>query len=202
MKFYSLMPFDAFNGSLVEYCPVHVAGFKLVTHSRIQGKRKEKLPRRCELVVTGLTSDMHRSDRCKPRKSTLVGDPAPMTGWPRTPLYAAGWPDSYGRVTRGWSNFSWKWWFGVKGCERLNTFQLINHLCVVTKFGMNLTKVLNWTKCFVGENLKSLALFKGELITTLESPVGLTISSKWSCSLIPLCIPKEDLDKRNFQKNK
>jgi hypothetical protein len=57
MKIYSLMPFDAFNGSLVEYCPIHVGGFKLVTHSPIQGKRKEKSPRRCELVVTGLTGD-------------------------------------------------------------------------------------------------------------------------------------------------
>jgi hypothetical protein len=42
MKFYSLMPFDAINGSLVEQCLVHVAGFKLVTYSRIQGTRKEK----------------------------------------------------------------------------------------------------------------------------------------------------------------
>jgi hypothetical protein len=70
MKIYSLMPFDAFNGSLVEYCPIHVAGFKIVTHSRIQGKRKEKSPKRCELVVTGLTGDRHRSDRCKPSKGT------------------------------------------------------------------------------------------------------------------------------------
>jgi hypothetical protein len=44
MKIYSLMPFDAFNGSLVEYFPIHVAGFKLVTHPRIQGKRKAKSP--------------------------------------------------------------------------------------------------------------------------------------------------------------
>jgi hypothetical protein len=46
MKIYYLMPFDAFNGSLVEYCPIHVAGFKLVTHSRIQGKRKKKSPKK------------------------------------------------------------------------------------------------------------------------------------------------------------
>jgi hypothetical protein len=45
-------------------------GFKLVTHSRIQGKRKEKSPKRCGLVVTGPTGDRHRSDRCKPSKST------------------------------------------------------------------------------------------------------------------------------------
>jgi hypothetical protein len=55
MKIYSLMPFDAFNVSVVEKCLIHVAGFKLVTHSRIQGKRKEKSPKRCKLVVTGLT---------------------------------------------------------------------------------------------------------------------------------------------------
>jgi hypothetical protein len=66
---------------------------------------------------------------------------------------------------------------------------------------MSLTKFLI-EKCFVGENSKSLALFKGELITALESLVGLTISFKWSYSLILLCIPKEALDKRNFQKNK
>jgi hypothetical protein len=41
MKIYSLMPFDAFNGSLVEHYPIHVAGFKLVTYSRIQGTRGE-----------------------------------------------------------------------------------------------------------------------------------------------------------------
>jgi hypothetical protein len=55
MRIYSLMPFDAFDGSLVEHCPVHVAGFKLVTYSRIQGIRRAKPPKRCELVVTGLT---------------------------------------------------------------------------------------------------------------------------------------------------
>jgi hypothetical protein len=44
MKIYSLMPFDAFNASLVEYCPIHVAGFNLVTHPCIQGKRKAKSP--------------------------------------------------------------------------------------------------------------------------------------------------------------
>jgi hypothetical protein len=41
MKIYSLMPFDAFNGSLVEQCLIHVAGIKLVIHSHIQGKGKE-----------------------------------------------------------------------------------------------------------------------------------------------------------------
>jgi hypothetical protein len=44
MKIYSLMPFSAFNGSLVEYCLIHVAGIKLMTHPCIQGKRKAKSP--------------------------------------------------------------------------------------------------------------------------------------------------------------
>jgi hypothetical protein len=45
MKIYSLMPFDAFNGSLVEQCLILVAGFNLVIHSIIQGKGKEKSPK-------------------------------------------------------------------------------------------------------------------------------------------------------------
>jgi hypothetical protein len=49
------MPFDAFNGSLVEQCPIHVAGFKLGTHPRIQGKRKAKSPEEYTPGVTGLT---------------------------------------------------------------------------------------------------------------------------------------------------
>jgi hypothetical protein len=39
------MPFDAFNGSLVEHFPTHVAGFKLVTYSRIQETSREKSPK-------------------------------------------------------------------------------------------------------------------------------------------------------------
>jgi hypothetical protein len=136
------MPFDAFNGSLVEQCLIHVAGFKLVIHSRIQGKGKEKSPKRCQLVVTGLTGDRHRSHRCQRSKCIWVGGPARVPEWPGTPLYAAGWPDFYGRVTRNWSNPQEERWFGVKGYERLNTFQLINHSCVVTKFWMRLTKFL------------------------------------------------------------
>jgi hypothetical protein len=90
MKIYSLMPFDAFNGSLVEYCPIHVEGFKLVTHSRIQGKRKEKSPKRCELVVTGLTGvdaasalgwvTRHLCPGDPVRLCMLQGDPTPMAG--------------------------------------------------------------------------------------------------------------------------
>jgi hypothetical protein len=134
MEIYSLMPFDAFNSSLVEHCLVHVAGLKLVTYSCIQGTRREKSPKECTLVVTGLTG--------AGQWGRWEGDPASFPGWPDTPLYAAGWPDPYGWVTRGWPNFQEKGWFGVKGYERLNTFQLINHLCVVTKFGMSLTKFL------------------------------------------------------------
>jgi hypothetical protein len=136
------MPFDAFNGSLVEQCLIHVAGFKLVIHSRIQGKGKEKSPKRCQLVVTGLTGYRHRSDRCQRNKCIWVDDLARVPGWPGTPLYAAGWPDFYGRVTRSSSNPQEERWFGVKGYERLNTFQLINHSWVVTKFWMSLTKFL------------------------------------------------------------
>jgi hypothetical protein len=134
MKIYSLTPFDAFNGSLLEHCLVHVAGLRLVTYSHIQGTRRAKSPKNCALVVTGLTG----ADPVK----LLAGDPAPVPGWPGSPLYAAGWPGPYGRVTRGWLNFREKGWFGVKGYERLNTFHLINYLCLVTKFGMSLTKFL------------------------------------------------------------
>jgi hypothetical protein len=108
MKIYSLMPFDAFNGSLVEQCLIHVAGFKLVIHSRIQGKGKEKSPKRCQSVVTGLTGDRHRSDRCQRSKWIWVGGPTRVPGWLGTPLYAEGWPDFYGRVTRNWSKRLWE----------------------------------------------------------------------------------------------
>jgi hypothetical protein len=86
------MPFDAFDGSLVEQCLIHVAGFKLVIHSCIQGKGKEKSPKRRQLVVTGLTGDKHRSDRCQRSKCIallqggpvhlcmLQGDPTSMAG--------------------------------------------------------------------------------------------------------------------------
>jgi hypothetical protein len=55
MKIYSVIPFNAFNGSLVEQGLILVAEFKLVIHSLIQGKGKEKSPKWCQLVVTGLT---------------------------------------------------------------------------------------------------------------------------------------------------
>jgi hypothetical protein len=56
------------------------------------------------LVVTGLTGDRHRSDRCKRSKWIWVGDPARVPGWPGTPLYAAGWSGTSARVTRGCPN--------------------------------------------------------------------------------------------------
>jgi hypothetical protein len=83
---------------------------------------------------TGLTS-------AGPEK-LLASDPAPVPGWPGTLLFAAGWPDTNGRVTPGWPNLCGKWWFEVKGYERLNTLQLINLSYVVTKFEMSLTKFL------------------------------------------------------------
>jgi hypothetical protein len=122
MKIYSLMPFDAFNGSLVEQCLILVVGFKLVIHSLTQRKGKEKSPKWCQVVVTGLTGDRHRSDRCQRSKCIWVGDPTRVPGWPGTPLYAAG-CDSHDRVTRGCQNPQ-EGWFGVEGYERLNTFQL------------------------------------------------------------------------------
>jgi hypothetical protein len=143
IEIYSLMPFDAFNGSLVEHCLVYVGELEFVICSHIQGTRRAKSPKECALAVTDLTDDRHRS--------TGAGPVRHMGGWPGTPLYAAGWPDPYGRVTREWTNFQEKGWFGVKYNERFDTFQLTNHLCVMTKFGMRLTKVLNWIKCFVRE---------------------------------------------------
>jgi hypothetical protein len=142
MKIYSLMPFDAFNGSLVEQCLILVVGFKLVIHSLIQGKGKEKSPKWCQLIVTGLTGDRHRPDRCQCSKCIWVGDPARVPGWPGTPLYAAGWPGTSARVTRGCPNHQEEGWFGIEGYERLNTIQLTNLSCVVTKYGMSLTEFL------------------------------------------------------------
>jgi hypothetical protein len=114
----------------------------------------------CALVVTGLTG-------AGPVK-LLAGDPAPVPGWSGTPLYAARWPDTYGRVTQGWPNFQEKGWFAVKGYERLNTFQLTNQLCVVTKFGMSLTKFLIEQSALFEKFKISLALFKGSSLQHLS----------------------------------
>jgi hypothetical protein len=91
------MPFDAFNGSLVEHCLVCVARLKVVTCPHIQGTRRVKSPKECALAVTGLTGDRHRSDRCRSseaigrvtrhlcpgdlvRLCVMQGDPTPMEG--------------------------------------------------------------------------------------------------------------------------
>jgi hypothetical protein len=63
------MPFDAFNGSLVEHCLVYVAKLKLVTYSHNQGTRRTKSSKECALAVTGLTGDRHRYDRCRPSEA-------------------------------------------------------------------------------------------------------------------------------------
>jgi hypothetical protein len=152
MKIYFLMPFDAFNGSLVEQCLILVAGFKLVIHSLTQGKGKEKSPKRCQAVVTSLTGDRHRSDRCQCSQHIWVGDLARVPGWPGAALCAAGWPDTSAQVTRGCPNHQGEVWFGVEGYERLSTCQLSNHSCVVTKFWNEPQRVLNWTKCLGREN--------------------------------------------------
>jgi hypothetical protein len=142
MKIYSLMPFNAFNGSLVEHCLVNDCSTwisNIFTHSR---DKKGK-------ITKGVCTGGHRSDRWQApiwpvsaQWGCWAGDPAPVPGWPGMPLCAVGWPNTYGRVTREWTTFQEKGWFGIKGYERLNTFQLINYLCVVTKFGMSLTKFL------------------------------------------------------------
>jgi hypothetical protein len=136
--------------------------------SRIQGTRRAKLLEEWKLEVIGLTGDMHRSDWCRPSKNSWVGDPAPMHRWPGTPLYAAGWPDPYGWVTRGWPNFIGKWWFEVKDYERLNTLQLMNLLCVVTKFEMSLTKFLTEQSALFEKFKISLAPFKGSSLQHLS----------------------------------
>jgi homoserine acetyltransferase len=74
------MPFDVFNGSLLDDCLVYVAGLELVTYSHIQGTRRAKSPNNCALVVTSLTGDRHRSDRCRP--SEVVGWVTVDTSYP------------------------------------------------------------------------------------------------------------------------
>jgi hypothetical protein len=66
MKIYPIMPFDAFNGSLVEHCLVSVADLKLVICSHNQGTRRAKSPNIGHQGVNGLTGDKHLSDRCRP----------------------------------------------------------------------------------------------------------------------------------------
>jgi hypothetical protein len=147
MKIYSLMTFDAFNGSLVEHCLVYVTGLKLVTYSCIQATRRAKSPKECAMVVTGLTGDRHQSDRCRPVKT--------FSGWPVTCARVTRYASVCCRVTLwpgdpGLTQLSIK---GVIWCQRLwelNTFQLINHLCVVTVGGVFFyTKHVHYTLVWI-----------------------------------------------------
>jgi hypothetical protein len=150
----------------------------------------------------------HRSDRWQAPVRPVSTQQEHLDGWPCTSARVTRYSSVYYRVTR-------LLWPGDPGLSKPSRRRMIwrRRLWETKHISFNKLflccdqvwnephQVLNWTKCLVREIQKSLALFKGELITTLESLVGLTISSKWSCSLILLCIPKEALDKRNFQKN-
>jgi hypothetical protein len=73
MKIYSLMPFDAFNGSLVEQCLILGCRTEIsntFTHSR---KREGKITKMGQVVVTGLTGANAAS-------ATWAGDPARVPG--------------------------------------------------------------------------------------------------------------------------
>jgi hypothetical protein len=151
VKFFSLMPFDAFNGSLVEQCPIHVAGFKLGTHPHIRGKRKAKSPKR-------MWFGGHRSDRWQ----------APV--WPVSTqqIHLGGWPDTNARVTQyasvccGVTRLLWPGDPGLSKpsrrrviwCRRLwETKHIsINKLFMCCDQVWNEPhRVLNWTKCLVRE---------------------------------------------------
>jgi hypothetical protein len=151
----------------------------------------------------------HRSDRWQAPVWPVSTQQMHLGGWPGTCARVTWYASVCCRVTR-------LLWPGDPGLTQLLRRRVIwrqrlwetKHISINKSFMCcdqvwnEPHRVLNWTKCLVREIKKSLALFKGELITTLESLVGLRISSKWSCSLTLLCIPKEALDKRNFQKNK
>jgi hypothetical protein len=202
MKIYSLMPFDAFNGSLVEQCLILGCRTEIsdtFTHSR---KREGKITKMGQVVVTGLTGDMHRSDRCQRSQWNL-------SGWPGTSARVTRYASVCCRVTRHECP-------GDPGLSKPSRRRVIwrqrlwgaKHMSIIKSF-VCYDQVLEWastcswlSKVPWSRNSNSLALLKGELITKLESLMGLTISSKWSCSLIRLCISKEALDKRNLQKNK
>jgi hypothetical protein len=144
------MPFDAFNGSLVELCLVHVARLKLVTYSHIQGTRRAKSPKECALAVTSLTGDGHRSNRCRP--SEAVG------GWPGTCARVTRYASVCCRVTR-------PLWPGDPGLTQLSRKRVIwrqrlwetKHISINKSFMCcdqvwnEPHQVLNWIKCFVRE---------------------------------------------------
>jgi hypothetical protein len=73
MKIYSLMPFDALNGSLVGQCLILGCKTEIsdtFTHSR---KREGKITKMGQVVVTGLIGDNAAS-------ANLAGDPAQVPG--------------------------------------------------------------------------------------------------------------------------
>jgi hypothetical protein len=93
MKFYLLMPFDAFNGSLVGQCLKLDCRTEIsdsFTHSR---KREGKITKMGQGVVTGLTGDMHRSDRCQCNQCNLGR-------WPGTGARVTRYASECCRVTR------------------------------------------------------------------------------------------------------
>jgi hypothetical protein len=149
MKIYSLMPFDAFNSSLVEHCLIYVAGLELVTHSHIQGTRRAKSPNTCALEVTDLIGDKHQFDQCHPAR--LLG------GWPSTSARVTRYTSVCCRVTRPlWTgdprvnHFSWKM---VIWRQRLwETRHIsINKSFMCRDQENEPHQVLNWIKCFVWE---------------------------------------------------
>jgi hypothetical protein len=93
-------------------------------------------------ITKEVTIEGHRSDRwqCRPFESNgrvtrplcpgdpvrlylLSGDLTPIARWPGTLFHG-------------------EWCFGIVGNEILDTFELTNYLCVLTKFEMSLTKFL------------------------------------------------------------
>jgi hypothetical protein len=123
VKFHSLIPFDAFNGSLVEQCLIHLAGFKLVIHSRIQGKGKENHQKGVNwwspvwpVTSTGLTGvnaasafgwvTRHLCPGDPVRLCMLQGDPTPMAGWPGVDLTFKKKGDLVSKVMRDSTHFN------------------------------------------------------------------------------------------------
>jgi hypothetical protein len=177
VKFYSLVSFDAFNGSLVEQCLIHLAGLKLGHIHAFKEKGRQNHRR-----------SIHRGSPVWPVTGTGLTGAGPseaVGGWPGTCARVARYASVCCRVTR-------LLWPGDPGLTQLLRRRVIwrqrlwetKHISINKAFMCcdqvwnEPHQVLNWTKCLVREIQKSLALVKGELITTLESLVRLTISSK------------------------
>jgi hypothetical protein len=157
MKIYFLMPFDTFNGSLVEQylilgCRSEISD--TFTHSR---KREGKITKMGQRVVTGLTGDRHRSDRCQRSQKLervtrhkcpgdpvrlwmLQGDPAWVPGWPGVVQTLKMKGDMASKVMRSWTHDNYQiicvLWpsFGMS----LNMF-LIEQSALVEKFKFSST---------------------------------------------------------------